>query len=185
LKTIFIFILAVAAVAAETTCLAQSADSDPKQRVRAVRELGKQGEDSIPQVLAYLADADPNVRVEATKALVEIGGPKTLDGLVRAAGDNDPEVQIRATDALVNVYLPGYVKTGLSGTISRAGNSVKGKFTDTNDQVIDAFVMVRPEAIAARRTSMRGRTRRGPSECCAGARRFRIWSRRCTPRTTS
>jgi len=149
LKTIFIFILAVAAVAAENTCLAQSADSDPRQRVRAVRDLSKQGEDAIPQVLPYLADADPNVRVEATKALVEIGGPKTLDGLVRAAGDNDPEVQIRATDGLVNLYLPGYVKTGLSGTISRAGNTVKGKFTDTNDQVIDAFVMVRPEAIAA------------------------------------
>jgi HEAT repeat protein len=149
LKTIFIFLLGVAAVAAETTCLAQSADSDPRQRVRAVRDLGKQGEDVIPQVVSYLADADPNVRVEATKALVEIGGPKTLDGLVRAAGDNDPEVQIRATDGLVNVYLPGYVKTGLSGTISRAGNSVKGKFTDTNDQVIDAFVTVRPEAIAA------------------------------------
>jgi HEAT repeat protein len=149
LKNILVFILAFAAVAAETTCLAQSADTDPRQRVRAVRDLSKQGEDSIAQVLPYLADADPNVRVEATKALVEIGGPKTLDGLVRAAGDNDPEVQIRATDGLVNVYLPGYVKTGLSGTISRAGNSVKGKFTDTNDQVIDAFIMVRPEAIAA------------------------------------
>ena len=149
MKTTPILILAVAAVAAGPACLGQSADSDPRQRARAVRDLGKQGEDVIPQVVPYLADADPNVRVEATKALVEIGGPKTLDGLVRAAADNDPEVQIRATDGLVNVYLPGYVKTGLSGTISRAGNSVKGKFTDTNDQVIDAFVMVRPEAIAA------------------------------------
>ncbi|HEV2201160.1 MAG TPA: HEAT repeat domain-containing protein [Bryobacteraceae bacterium] len=149
MKTIFTLIVACAAVAAESTCFAQAADTDPKQRARAVRDLGKQGEDAIPQVVPYLADADPNVRVEATKALVEIGGPKTLEGLVRAAGDNDPEVQIRATDGLVNVYLPGYVKTGLSGTISRAGNSVKGKFTDTNDQVIDAFVMVRPEAIAA------------------------------------
>ena len=149
MKTNSILILAVAAVAAAITCLAQSADSDPKQRVRAVRDMGKQGEQAIAQVVPYLGDADLNVRVEAAKALVEIGGPKTVDGLIRAAADNDPEVQIRATDGLVNVYLPGYVKTGLSGTISRAGNSVRGKFTDTNDQVIDAYVMVRPDVITA------------------------------------
>src|SRR5207302_9058262 len=75
--------------------------------------------------------------------------PKALDPLVRAARDNDPEIQIRATDGLVNFYLPGYVKTGLSGTLQRAGNSVKGKFTDTNDQIIDTFVQVRPDAIEA------------------------------------
>ena len=149
MKPNFTFILAVAAVAALTTCLAQSADSDPKQRVRAVRELGKQNDDAIPKLVPYLSDPDTNVRVEAVKALVEIGGPKTVDGLVRASGDNDPEVQIRATDGLVNVYLPGYVKNGLSGTLSRAGNSVKGKFTDTDDRIIDAYIMVRPEAIAA------------------------------------
>jgi HEAT repeat protein len=148
LKTTFIFVWAAVAAAA-ITCQAQSADSDPKQRVRAVRDLGKQGEEVIPQVVAYLADADLNVRVEATKSLVEIGGPKTVDGLIRAAADNDPEVQIRATDGLVNVYIPGYVKTGLSGTLSRAGNSVKGKFTDTDDRIIDAYIVVRPEVIAA------------------------------------
>lgn len=148
MKTTFIFVWAAVAAAA-ITCQAQSADSDPKQRVRAVRDLGKQGEEVIPQVVAYLADADLNVRVEATKSLVEIGGPKTVDGLIRAAADNDPEVQIRATDGLVNVYIPGYVKTGLSGTLSRAGNSVKGKFTDTDDRIIDAYIVVRPEVIAA------------------------------------
>jgi HEAT repeat protein len=148
LKKNFIFVFLTLLAAAAIQCLAQ-ADSDPKQRIRSVRDLGKQGEEVIPQVVGYLADADLNVRVEAVKSLVEIGGPKTLDGLVRAAGDNDPEVQIRATDALVNVYLPGYVKTGFSGTLSRAGNSVKGKFTDTDDRIIDAYVTVRPDVIAA------------------------------------
>jgi HEAT repeat protein len=47
------------------------------------------------------------------------------------------------------VYLPGYVKTGLSGRLSRVGSSVSGKFTDTNDQVIDPFVQVRPDVIIA------------------------------------
>ncbi len=124
-------------------------DSDPKQRTRTVRDLAKRGEDSIPQIVPYISDPDLGVRVEAVKALVEIGGPKTLDPLVKATLDNDPEVQIRATEGLVNIYLPGYVKTGLSGTLSRAGNVVKSKFTDTNDQVIDPFVMVRPEVIDA------------------------------------
>jgi len=58
-------------------------------------------------------------------------------------------MQIRAIDGLVNVYLPGFVKTGLSGSLQRVGNTVKAKFTDTNDQVIDAFVQVRPDVIEA------------------------------------
>jgi HEAT repeat protein len=129
--------------------LLQGQDSDPKQRTRTVRDLAKQGDDSIPRIIPSLTDPDVGVRAEAVKALIEIGGPKTLDGLIRAAADNDAEVQIRATDGMVNVYLPGYVKTGLSGTLSRAGTSVRGKFTDTNDQVIDPFVQVRPDVIAA------------------------------------
>jgi HEAT repeat protein len=127
---------------------AQSSE-EARQRARSVRELAKQGDDAIPKLAPYVGDPDLNVRLEAVKALVEIGGPKTLDPLVRAARDNDPEVQIRATDGLVNFYLPGYVKTGLSGTLQRAGNSVRGKFTDTNDQIIDAFVQVRPDVIEA------------------------------------
>lgn len=139
------FLLCFAAIFA----LLQAQDTDPKQRSRAVRDLAKQGDDAIPRIIPSLTDADVGVRVEAVKALVEIGGPKTLDGLVRAAADNDAEVQIRATDGIVNVYVPGYVKTGLSGTLSRAGATVRAKFTDTNDQVVDPFVQVRPEAITA------------------------------------
>ncbi len=128
---------------------AQAPDADPKQKVRTLRDLAKQGEEAIPKIAAYGSDPDVGVRVEAVKALVELGGPKTVDALVKAAGDSDTEVQIRAADGLVNVYRPGYVKTGLSGTLSRAGSSVKGKFTDTNDQVIDPFVQVRPDVITA------------------------------------
>jgi len=127
----------------------QAQDENAKQRSRAVRELAKQGDDSIAQITAYLSDQDFTVRIEAVKALVNLGGPKTLDPLIRALADNDPEVQIRATDGIVNVYVPGYVKTGFSGTLSRAGTSVRGKFTDTNDQVVDLFVQVRPDAIMA------------------------------------
>jgi HEAT repeat protein len=122
---------------------------DTKQRARAARELAKEGENGVAKLMPYVADMDLSVRLEAVKALDEIGGPKTVDALVRATRDNDPEMQIRATDGLVNAYLPGYIKSGISGTLQRAGNSVKAKFTDTNDQVIDAFVEVRPDVIAA------------------------------------
>src|ERR1035438_806608 len=54
-----------------------------------------------------------------------------------------------ATDGLVNFYLPGYVKTGISGTLRSVGNTVRAKFTDTNDQVIDPYISPRADAIAA------------------------------------
>jgi len=115
---------------------------DTRQRIRAVREMAAQGQDAVPKIAPYLRDIDLSVRLEAVKALDDIGGPKTVDALVEAARDNDPEIQIRAADGLVNVYLPGYLKTGLSGTLKRAGDAVRAKFTDTNDQTIDAYVEV-------------------------------------------
>lgn len=125
------------------------AAADPKQRTRAVRDLVKQGQDSIPRIAPYVSDPDTNVRIEAVKGLMELGGPRTVDPLLIAVRDNDSEVQIRATDGLVNVYLPGYSKTGMSGTIQRAGNAIRARFGDSNDQIIEAYVQVRPEVIAA------------------------------------
>jgi HEAT repeat protein len=115
---------------------------DTKQRVRAVRDMAAQGQDAVPKIQPYLKDIDITVRLETVKALDDIGGPKTVDALVEAARDNDAEMQIRAADGLVNIYLPGYLKTGLSGNLKRAGNSIRAKFTDTNDQIIDAYVDV-------------------------------------------
>lgn len=135
-----------------------SAQDDARARIRAVRDLAKQGEDAIPKIAAYLRDQDSEVRVEAVKALDDIGGPKTLDGLVSAARDTDPEVQIRATDGIVNIYVPGYLKNGLGGTVRRVGTAVRGRFTDTNDQVIENFVQVRPEAIDALAAVLRAST---------------------------
>ncbi len=83
------------------------------------------------------------------KTIDEIGGPRSVDPLIQATRDNDPEVQIRATDGLVNFYSPGYIKTGLSGSIRRVGTAIKGRWTDTNDLVIDPYVQVRPDVIEA------------------------------------
>jgi HEAT repeat protein len=123
---------------------------DAKARAKAVREYGKAGgSEIIPKLETYLADPDVDVRREAVKAIVDIGTQRSLDALVKACADNDPEIEIRATDGLVNFYVPGYVKTGLTASLRRAGSSIKGKFTDTNDLVIDPYIQARPEVVIA------------------------------------
>jgi len=122
--------------------------ADPA-RSRQIRELAKGGADSIPGLREFLKDPDAEIRVDAVKALVEIGTQRSLDPLMQATLDNDAEVQARATDGLVNFYLPGYVRTGFTASLRRVGGGIKGKFTDTSDQMIDPYVKVRPEVIAA------------------------------------
>ena len=114
-----------------------------------VREMAKGGSNAIPQLQPLLKNADLNVRLEVVKSLTEIGTRHSLDPLLAATLDSDAEVQIRATDGLINFYLPGYVRYGVAASIRRAGSSIKSKFSDTNDQVIDSYVQVRPEVIAA------------------------------------
>jgi HEAT repeat protein len=127
---------------------ATSADTS-RQKVKAVRDLGKGGSESIPRIEPYLSDPELDVRLEAVKAIVDIGTQRSLDPLVTASRENDAEIQIRATDGLVNFYEPGYVKTGLTASLRRVGSSIKGKFTDTNDLVVDPYVEVRPEVVTA------------------------------------
>lgn len=126
-----------------------AAQDDPKQRAKAVRELGKGGSEQIERIETYLSDPDLDVRVEAVKAIVDIGTQASLNPLIKATSDNDAEVQIRATDGLVNFYVPGYVKTGLTASLRRMGTSIKSRFTETNDQVIDPYIQPRPEVILA------------------------------------
>jgi HEAT repeat protein len=118
-------------------------------RPKDVRELAKGGSNVIPQLQALLKNPDLSIRVETVKALVDIGTQRSLDPLIEATADNDAEIQARATDGLVNFYLPGYVRTGLSARLQRAGTGIKGKFTDTNTQVIDPYIQVRPDVITA------------------------------------
>lgn len=126
-----------------------AAQDDAKQRAKAVRELGKGGSQEIERIEPYLSDPDLDVRVEAVKGIVEIGTQASLNPLIKATSDNDAEVQIRATDGLVNFYVPGYVKTGLTASLRRMGTSIKSRFTETNDQVIDPYIQPRPEVIQA------------------------------------
>ena len=114
-----------------------------------IHELAKQGPKAIPQLEPYLNEIDPPVRDEAVKAIAELGTSASLAPLIKATADNDPDVQIHATDGLVNFYVPGYIKTGLSGAVSRLATSIKSRIAEVNDQVIDGYVQVRPDVIQA------------------------------------
>ncbi len=122
-------------------CTAQS----PKD----VRAVAKEGQSAIPKVALYLNSRSLDTRLETVRQLTALGGKDSIDPLIQATRDADPEMQIRATDGLVNYYLPGYVKQGLGSSLVRAGNSVKARFSDNNDQTVDPFVVVRPDVIAA------------------------------------
>jgi hypothetical protein len=122
---------------------------DGALRPKDVREMGKGGADAIPKLAALLINPDLEIRLEAVKQISEIGTQYSLDPLMQATHDSDAEIQIRATDGLVNFYLPGYLKTGFGSSLRRAGTSIKGHFTDTNDQVIDPYITPRADVIAA------------------------------------
>ena len=132
--------------------LAPAQDVRPKD----VRDIAKAGPAAIPKLQDLLKNPNVDVRVEAVKQITSIGTQRSLDPLIEATRDADAEVEIRATDGLVNFYLPGYVQTGIGASLKRVGTGIKGHFTDTNDQVIPPFVVVRPEVIAALGTLARG-----------------------------
>src|SRR5258708_10994739 len=144
--SIFVFVCA---------CVLTAQDAAP-MRVKDVREIAKGGSNALPRLGELLKYPDTAIRAEAVRQITDIGTLPSLDLLVQATHDNDGEVQVRAADGLVNFYLPGYVRTGLAASITRVGSSIKGRFTDTNDQVIDPFIVVRPDVVTAIAGLVRG-----------------------------
>lgn len=120
-----------------------------KARIKGIRDYAKQGSGAIPKIEPYLQDSEDEVRWEAVKAIAQIGSQRSLDPLIAATRDEQPEIQVRATDGLVNFYLPGYLKTGLTASLRRTTTALKGRFTDTNNDIVDPYVTVRPDAIEA------------------------------------
>ncbi|HYM10063.1 MAG TPA: HEAT repeat domain-containing protein [Bryobacterales bacterium] len=122
----------------------------PKTRAKAAEELGKQHDtESIPALRALLKDPEREVRAEAVAAIVSIGTQQSLAPLIEATRDSEPSIQILAVDGLVNFYYPGYVQTGWTTTLKKFGSGIKGRFTETNNQVIDPYLTVRPDVIEA------------------------------------
>jgi HEAT repeat protein len=119
---------------------------EAKERIRNARQLAKTGNSqSIGELAGYLSDSSAEVRWEAVHAIAQIGTQYSLEPLIRASRDNDPLVQMRAVEGLVNFYLPGYTP----GRFERIGTAIRGRFTETNDQVIPPYVEVREDVIKA------------------------------------
>jgi HEAT repeat protein len=141
-----IFLLSITLVAAQPT---PPASSDPRERIRTIRELGKLGDEGIAGIAAHIPDPTAEVRVEVVKTLNSIGGPRTIPSLARLSADADAEVQIHAVDGLINVFVPGYLKSGIARATTRSGDAIRVKFNDPGDLVVDGYVNVPPEVITA------------------------------------
>lgn len=128
--------------------LAQTGAAEPKDRIRTIRDLAKR-DDPVPAITSYLRDPAVEVRLEAVRRLSEIGGARVVPGLVTATADPDAEVQIYATDGLMDIFVPGYAKNGIARTTTRSGDTVKVRFNEPSDLVVDGYVNVAPEAITA------------------------------------
>jgi HEAT repeat protein len=123
---------------------------DPRRRAKAAEALGKQNDARyIDPLRALLKDPVADVRAEATAAIVAIGTQHSLDPLIEASRDPQPNIQILAVDGMVNFYHPGYVQTGWVASLKKLTTNLKGRFTQINTQVIDAYVEVRPEVVEA------------------------------------
>ncbi len=119
------------------------------QNAKDVRKVAKQGSPALPALQHFLINPDLKVRLEAVRAIVEIGGPRTLDALIEATHDNESQVQIAAVNGLVNVYVPGYVRTGFAAPIRKMGSDIRSRFSDPDGQVIDGYIKVRADVIQA------------------------------------
>lgn len=143
-RLLFLLVIASAALLGQ-----DPSSEDARERARAARALADRGPSALPELRKLLQDPVYEVRLEAVKSIVQIGTRDSLDALIEATRDPDPEIQIRATDGLVDFYLPGYVRTGLTATLRKVGKTIKGRFTDVNDQVIPLHIEVRPDVIEA------------------------------------
>lgn len=122
------------------------AQDRPKDKIKNLEALSKQGKNAVPSIAAYQRDEDPSVRFAAAEALIEAGGVESVDALRVSTEDGAAEVQRIAVAGIVNFYKPGYVKKGIRAKLGAVGE----KITKTpNEAVIDSYVQARPEDIAA------------------------------------
>jgi HEAT repeat protein len=118
----------------------------PKDKIKNLEALAKQGKNAVPSIVAYQRDADLTVRYAAVEALIEAGGVESVDALRVSCQDGAAEVQRLAVAGIVNFYKPGYVKKGVRAKIT----AVNDKITrSANEPLLDAYVVARPEDIAA------------------------------------
>ena len=129
-------------------------DSDPKRRAEAARKTGKEGtSQDIPALAELLDDPVREVRAEAVGAILRLDTQDSLEPLMRATRDATPAIQAMAVDGLVNFYYPGYVKSGWSASLKSFGSDIKGRFTEPEPKVVEAYVQRQVSADVVRAIS--------------------------------
>ncbi len=81
--------------------------ADPEERREAAVDLGRLGAPAVPLLLRALGDRDWRVRKTAVEALVTLGGPPVISGLVRCLSTEDNAgARNSAIEALVRIGPP-------------------------------------------------------------------------------
>lgn len=123
-------------------------DPQPKQRIRAVKQLADTKEARfIPELARVLKDPVLDVRLEAVSAITQIGTQDSLEPLMAATRDASPEMQVAAVDGLVNFYQYGYVRTGWLNSVKNFARNIKSRFSRPEPVIIDPYVQVNPEVV--------------------------------------
>lgn len=122
---------------------------DPKERVKAVKELAKSGTPSdVPALAAVLNDPETDVRREVVEALGAIHAAESLDPLIQATHDSDLKIRNLAIENLVNYYLGKLQAGGFTGIWKNTWNKAKEHFTQ-DDVKIDPGIQVEPKVVSA------------------------------------
>ncbi len=129
---------------------------DAKVRKKAVNETGEKGrkqqidaQSACSALKTVTRDPAPEVREDVVIALIKIGSPHCLPGLVEMTRDAAPEIQSLAVDGLVDLYVPGYVKFGWLSSVKSFGKALKDRFREPEPVKVEPSVRVAPEAIDA------------------------------------
>lgn len=135
----------------------QLRDPNPRERERAAKAFGEQGNPAYVPVLATLVqDADERVRTTVVRSLVRLGSPASLPPLALAIRDGIPEIRYLAVDGIINFYLPGYVETGFGGFFRSVTSRVENLFTDVDTVVADPDIRVDETVVRTLRQTVTG-----------------------------
>lgn len=150
-------LFAAAAWGLQTGLEQQLQDSDARERERAARAMGEQGNPAYVTTLAPLVqDSEERVRMTVVRSLIHLGSPASLPPLALAVRDGIPEIRYLAIDGIINFYLPGYVDTGFGGFFRSVGRRVENMFSDVDTVVADPDIQVDPEVLRVFRQSVTG-----------------------------
>jgi HEAT repeat protein len=124
-----------------------------KARLKQIDKLAKDGQNAIPELARFQVDPEEKVRLEAVDALIRVGGIRSADALRTSLKDGSADVQRLAVAGIVNFYLPGYVKQGVRAKLGALGEKI---LRAADEPVVDRWVKVRPEDVAAIRDLLQG-----------------------------